>query len=79
MRRDDPDTWCNLGAVYAHMGLELESEEACREAIALDPQHAKARFNLAYLRHTGKWHELFAGLTLDECLKSIQDDPWFTP
>ncbi len=37
------------------------------------------RFNLAYLRHTGKWHELFAGLTLDECLKSVRDDPWFTP
>ena len=37
------------------------------------------RYNLAFLRHTGKWHELFAGLTLDECLKSIKDDPWFQP
>ena len=40
---------------------------------------ALGRFNLAYMRHTGKWHELFAGLTLDECLKSIRDDPWFQP
>lgn len=40
---------------------------------------ALGRYNLAYLRHTGKWHELSAGLTLDECLKSIRDDPWFQP
>jgi hypothetical protein len=40
---------------------------------------AMGRFNLAYMRHTGKWHELFAGLTLDECLKAIKDDPWFQP
>ncbi len=37
------------------------------------------RFNRAFLRHTGKWHELFAGQTLDECLASIRDDPWFQP
>jgi hypothetical protein len=37
------------------------------------------RFNLAYMRHTGKWHQLFTGLTLDECLKSVRDDPWFQP
>jgi hypothetical protein len=40
---------------------------------------AIGRFNLAYMRHTGKWHELFAGLTLDECLKVINDDTWFQP
>lgn len=40
---------------------------------------ATGRFNLAYLRHTGKWHELFAGLTLDECRTSVRDDPWFHP
>jgi hypothetical protein len=40
---------------------------------------SRHRFNLSYMRHTGKWVELFAGLTLDECLKSIQEDPWFVP
>jgi hypothetical protein len=40
---------------------------------------ALGRFNLAYMRHTGKWHELFTGQTLDECLNSIRDDPWFHP
>jgi hypothetical protein len=37
------------------------------------------RFNLSYMRHTGKWVELFTGQTVEECLKSIQDDPWFVP
>ena len=41
--------------------------------------HTTGWFNLAYMRHTGKWHELFTGQTLDECLASIRDDPWFQP
>ncbi len=38
-----------------------------------------SRFNLSFLRHTGKWVELFTGLTLDECLKAVREDPWFVP
>jgi hypothetical protein len=37
------------------------------------------RFNLSFMRHTGKWVELFTGQTVDECLHSIRDDPWFVP
>jgi hypothetical protein len=37
------------------------------------------RFNLSFMRHTGQWVELFTGQTVDECLKSIQEDPWFLP
>jgi hypothetical protein len=40
---------------------------------------ATGRYNLAYMRHTEKWQELFVDLTLDECLKSIKDDQWFHP
>jgi hypothetical protein len=36
-------------------------------------------FNLSFMRHTGKWVELFTDQTLDECLKSIHEDPWFVP
>ena len=36
-------------------------------------------FNLAYMRHTGQWFELFTELPLDACLASIRDDPWFHP
>jgi|SRR5579883_1105902 len=35
------------------------------------------RYRLAYFRHTDKWQELFGDLSLDECLKSIREDPWF--
>jgi hypothetical protein len=37
------------------------------------------RFDLSFMRHTGKWVELYQGQTLEECLGAIRDDPWFTP
>lgn len=37
----------------------------------------KERFNLAAQRYTGEWIEVFPGLTLDECLAAVRDDPWF--
>ncbi|MCX7276162.1 MAG: tetratricopeptide repeat-containing glycosyltransferase family protein [Burkholderiales bacterium] len=61
LRRDDPHIWCNLGVVYARMGLEVESEECCREALLLEPGYPKARFNLAYLLlRQGRWEEGWA-------------------
>ena len=38
-----------------------------------------AKFTLSFMRHTGKWVELFTGLSLDDCMKAIQNDPWFMP
>lgn len=35
------------------------------------------RFNLSYERHNGQWLEIYADLTLDECLSAVRDDPWF--
>ena len=35
------------------------------------------QFALSFMRHTGEWVGLYDGLTVDECLKAIQDDPWF--
>jgi hypothetical protein len=40
---------------------------------------ATGRFNIAYLRHTGKWQEIFANQTLDECLAAVRDEMWFRP
>ena len=37
------------------------------------------KFNLAYMRHTGKWWEVYRGLTADECLKRIGDEAIFQP
>ena len=38
-----------------------------------------AKFDLSFMRRTGKWVELYVSLSLDDCLKAIQDDPWFLP
>ncbi|MBI5114869.1 hypothetical protein HZA56_00170 [Candidatus Poribacteria bacterium] len=37
------------------------------------------RFNLSMMRHTGQWQRIFFDFTLDECLTSIRDDPFFGP
>jgi hypothetical protein len=38
-----------------------------------------SRFALSFMRHTGQWVELYDALSVDECLKAIQDDSWFQP
>ena len=35
------------------------------------------RFNLAYMRHTGKWVEIGFDLSLEECLDEIENGPHF--
>ncbi len=40
---------------------------------------ANERFNLAYMRHTGKWCEVFAGLSMEEAFATIRDEPFFHP
>jgi hypothetical protein len=37
------------------------------------------RFHLSFMRHTGEWVELYTDLSLDECLTSIRDEPYFLP
>jgi hypothetical protein len=37
------------------------------------------RFNLAYMRHTGQWVEVYEGLTLAECLDTIRNESFFQP
>ena len=36
-------------------------------------------YNLAYMRHTGKWWELYQDLTLGECLIAVTEEPHFIP
>jgi hypothetical protein len=38
-----------------------------------------SRFNLAFMRYTGQWVELYQALTIDECLTAIRDEPFFFP
>lgn len=36
-------------------------------------------FSLAYMRHTGKFLEIYSNLSMDECLKMIKEDAHFFP
>jgi hypothetical protein len=42
-------------------------------------QGDQSRFQLAFMRYTGAWVEVYTGLSLQECLASIRDDPFFHP
>jgi len=37
------------------------------------------RFNMAYMRHTGQWWEIFYDLSLDECIEEMRTNPLFQP
>ncbi len=37
------------------------------------------KFNLAYMRHTEQWWEVFQDMSMDDCLKEIEQNPIFTP
>lgn len=36
-------------------------------------------FDLAFMRHTGQWVEPYSDLMLEQCVTTIQDDPFFVP
>jgi len=40
---------------------------------------ANGRFNLSYMRHTGRWCEVFTDLSMEEAFASIRDDALFHP
>lgn len=37
------------------------------------------KFALYFMRHTGEWVGIYDALSVDECMKAIQDDAWFVP
>lgn len=68
----------HFGSTYASPGPNalsptFESPFAWMEYVG------DGKFNLAYLRHTGKCWEVYRGLTADECLKTIRDEAIFQP
>jgi hypothetical protein len=36
-------------------------------------------FDVDFMRHSGPWVPLYQGLTLEQSLEAIRDDPWFIP
>jgi hypothetical protein len=39
----------------------------------------QSRFNLSYMRHTGRWWKIRHGLSLEQCLAEIRDGGLFHP
>lgn len=37
------------------------------------------KFNMAYMRHTGQWLEIFQDLSLDQCIEEIRQNPLLHP
>jgi hypothetical protein len=37
------------------------------------------KFALFFMRHTGEWVGIYDAMSVDECMKAIQHDPWFVP
>jgi hypothetical protein len=37
------------------------------------------RFNMAFMRYTGEWIEVYEDLSLERCLKAVETDPFFHP
>ena len=65
-------------AIYACPGPNalsptFESKFARMEALG------DGKFALYFMRHTDEWVGIFDALSVDECMKAIQDDPWFVP
>lgn len=46
---DAPGLWSNLAVLCACTDRHDEAERCCRSALALDGEHARARYNLSYL------------------------------
>jgi hypothetical protein len=67
-----------LVAVYACPGPNAVSPSFESRFARLKPADG-GRFDVDFMRHTGQWVPLYQGLTLDQCLEAIRDDPWFTP
>lgn len=74
---------------WHHSYFYFVSTYACPGSNALSPTFespfarmeyiGNGRFNLAYMRYTGKWWELFQDLTLEESLETIRDQGFFHP
>jgi hypothetical protein len=79
----------DIGAKWYRNYFYFFSTYACPGPNALSPTFESkfarmeylgyARFALSFMRHTGEWVGLYESLSVDECLKAIQDDPWFVP
>jgi hypothetical protein len=88
-RRDDPSNYItDIHAKWFRNNFYFTATFACPDPNALSPTFewkfarmeplGDGTFALYAMRYTGKeWVGVFDAQTVDECMKSIQDDPWF--
>jgi hypothetical protein len=69
---------CYLISIYACPGPNAIAP-TFEETFARMEYVGDAKFVLSFMRHTGKWVELYANICMYECLTAIQDDPWLMP
>ena len=77
----------DVAAKWHGSSLYFVSTYACPGPTAISPTFESkfarmefvggSKFSLSFMRHTGKWVQLFDGLTVDECVTAIRDDYWF--
>ncbi len=78
------EIWTKWHGSFFYFGSTWASPGPNRTAPTFEVRFARLeyagerKFNLAYFRHTEKWHTIFADLTVDECLKLIGDGGPFT-
>ncbi|NIL97983.1 MAG: hypothetical protein GTO53_09540 [Planctomycetales bacterium] len=77
------DIWTKWHRHYFYFGATYASPGPTAISPTFESKFARLefvggrRFNLSYMRHTGRWFELFSRLTLDECLQRVGDDGYF--
>ena len=69
---------CYFTSIYACPGPDAISP-TFEETFARIECVGDGKFTLSFMQHTGKWVELLTGISVDECMKAIQNDPWFQP
>jgi hypothetical protein len=79
----------DIGAKWFRSYFYFFSIYACPGPNALSPTFeskfarmeylGNARFALYFMRYTGEWVGIYDSLSVDECMKAIQDDEWFVP
>ena len=79
----------DIGAKWFRNYFYFFSTYACPSPNAISPTFESkfarmeplgdGKFAMYFMRYTGnEWVGVFDALTVDECMKSIQDDSWFT-
>jgi len=73
--------WRNFFYFYSkyHYTRQNAIQEFVDSGFARLEYVSEDNFNLSYMRHTGKWWEIFVDLSLEECLETIEEMPHFNP